>query len=148
MANNPINWGNALNEERQAYFNNLGLLVLRIGISILMLFGHGFDKLVYFGEKVVNFPDPLGLGSTASLAFTMFGEFFCSLAIAFGFFTRFATVPMIIIMLVAIFIIHGDDPWSKKEFATLYLLPYLTLLFTGAGRFSIDRLIFSKRNEP
>ena len=41
-------------------------------------------------------------------------------------------------MLVAAGLIHADDPWAKKEFALMYLLPFLALLFTGAGRFSLD----------
>jgi putative oxidoreductase len=41
-------------------------------------------------------------------------------------------------MVVAAFIIHGDDPFAKKEFALLYAIPFLTLVFTGAGKFSLD----------
>jgi putative oxidoreductase len=47
-------------------------------------------------------------------------------------------------MLVAAFIIHADDPFRKQEFALLYAVPYLTLILTGGGKFSIDALIFKK----
>ncbi len=145
MTKFKINWRDeSIDIAKQQKLVDTGLLLLRIGIASLMLFGHGFDKLVGFSEKAVHFPDPLGVGSVASLGLTVFAEFFCSVAILFGFFTRYATVPLIITMLVAIFIIHGDDPWSKKEFATLYLLPYLTLLFSGSGRYSVDFKLFKK----
>ena len=44
-------------------------------------------------------------------------------------------------MLVAIFIIHIGDPLKKMEMAILYLIPYLVLLWNGAGRYSLDALI-------
>ena len=139
-----INWSNTLNEEREKHYQNLGLLILRIGVALLMLFGHGFEKLVNFGSIASGFPDPFGIGSTASLILAVFAEFFCSIAIAFGFMTRFSTIPLIITMLVAAFVIHGDDPWGKKELALMYLIPYLTILFSGPGKYSIDRMIFKK----
>ena len=43
-------------------------------------------------------------------------------------------------MLVAIFVAHASDPWAKKELAFMYLVPALTLLLTGPGRFSLDWL--------
>lgn len=145
MAKFNINWhDDSADKEKKQKLIDIGLLVLRIGIASLMLFGHGFEKLVNFSEKAVSFPDPLGFGSSVSLALTIFAEFFCSIAILFGFFTRYATIPLIITMLVAILVIHGDNPWDKKEIAFLYLVPYLTLLFSGSGRYSVDFKLFKK----
>jgi putative oxidoreductase len=42
-------------------------------------------------------------------------------------------------MWVAVFIIHADDPFGKQEFGLLYLIPYLTLYFTGPGKLSLDK---------
>jgi putative oxidoreductase len=72
---------------------------------------------------------------------------FCSIAIILGFATRFVSIPLIITMFVAVFIIHADDPWQKKEFALLYLVPFLTLLFTGAGKFSLDAVIKKRKKD-
>ena len=45
-------------------------------------------------------------------------------------------------MLVAIFIVHANDPFAKGwELAFMYLLPYITLILTGGSCFSVDRLI-------
>ena len=41
-------------------------------------------------------------------------------------------------MLVAAFMIHGDDPWGKQEFPLLYTAIYFTIFLMGAGRFGID----------
>jgi putative oxidoreductase len=123
----------------RAMLLSLGLLFLRLGAGGMMMTAHGWAKLSKWGEMSATFPDPLGIGSSSiSLAMAIFAEFFCSLAVVLGFLTRLAVIPLMTTMLVAAFIIHWEDPWNKKEFALLYFLPFLTLLFTGAGRFSID----------
>jgi len=103
-----------------------------------MLLAHGWGKLTGFGDLSSKFPDPIGLGSTPSLALAVFAEVFCAIAIMLGLFTRAAAIPLLITMLVAAFVIHGDDPFQKKEFALLYAAPFLMLIFTGAGSLSID----------
>lgn len=121
--------------------NDIGLLILRLGSGLFMLFAHGWGKLVNFSSIAPKFPDPIGLGSSVSLGLAVFSEFFCALFLAMGLFTRFVSVPLLITMLVAAFIIHGGDPWKKQEFALLYAIPYLTLIFTGGGKFSVDQFI-------
>jgi putative oxidoreductase len=119
---------------------SLGLLVLRISMGLMMAFGHGWGKLAAYGERAAGFPDPLGIGGPLSMALTVFAEFFCSLALVAGLFTRGVVIPLIITMLMAALVIHGDDPWGKKELALMYLFPYLTILIAGPGRYSLDAL--------
>jgi len=45
-------------------------------------------------------------------------------------------------MVVALFVIHGADPWSKKELAFTYLAVYSGLLFSGPGKLSLDYRLF------
>jgi putative oxidoreductase len=45
---------------------------------------------------------------------------------------------------VAAFVIHGGDPWKKKEFALLYAVPFLTLILTGGGRYSLEAMLGKK----
>lgn len=123
---------------------SVGLLLMRVALGAFMAFGHGWGKLASFSEKSATFPDPLGMGNPVSMALAIFAELFCSLAIVLGLATRLAAIPLIITMLVAAFVIHGDDPWRKKELALLYLIPFLTLVFTGPGRISLDATIRSK----
>ena len=42
-------------------------------------------------------------------------------------------------MLVAAFIVHGADPFAKKEKALLYAICFLVIAITGAGKYSIDK---------
>jgi putative oxidoreductase len=86
-----------------------------------------------------GFADPIGVGEEASLILTVFAEFVCGILLAIGLFTRAALVPLMVTMVVAVFIIHADDPFSKQEFGLLYLIPYVTLFLTGPGKLSLDK---------
>lgn len=127
---------------------SFGLLVLRLGLGGLIVLAHGWTKLSNYGVMSGQFADPIGLGPSLSFALTVFAEFFCGLAVVFGFLTRLAVVPLIIQFLVLEFIVHPADPWQTKEFVLLFLIPWVTLLFTGAGRYSIDFVMFRNRKMP
>jgi len=114
----------------------------------MMLGGHGLAKLTGFAQMRAQFPDPLGIGSAASLALAVFAEAFCSAAVILGFVTRLAVVPLLTTMLVAIFLVHGSDPWEKKELAALYLVPFLAILLAGPGRVSIDASVARSGPKP
>jgi len=110
-----------------------------------MLFGHGWGKLVTFGDRMDSFPDPLGVGSAVSLGLAVFAEVVCAFLVSIGLLTRAALIPLIITMLVAAFIIHGPDPLfgsgRTKEMALLFLAGYLSIFVAGPGKFSLDRLL-------
>lgn len=118
---------------------NLGLLILRLGIAGMMLGAHGIPKILNFSTLKDTFSDPIGLGSSASLVLAIFAEVVCTLAVMVGFKVRFTVIPPLVTMLVAAFIIHADDPWGKKEFALLYAIPYIALLISGAGKYSVGK---------
>jgi len=141
-----IDWSEqSRREQRQKNLTSFGLLALRIGIGTLMLFAHGSPKLVSFSTLAEQFPDPLGLGGPLILVLAIIAQFFCSLAISLGFLTRWATIPPIILLLVAAFGVHGGDPFAKQELALVYLIPFIALAFAGPGRYSVDRLVFKRR---
>lgn len=119
---------------------DLGLLLIRLAVSGFML-THGYPKLIHFAERAERFSDPLGIGSTASLSLVVFAEFFCSMLLFLGLFTRFALVPLMVTMAVVVFIVHGDDPFGDKEKALLFLIPYIGLFLTGPGNWSLDRML-------
>ncbi|MDQ3190272.1 MAG: DoxX family protein [Bacteroidota bacterium] len=119
------------------------LLMLRIGVSALML-THGLPKLSKLIEGNLQFPDPLGIGMASSLVLAVFAEAICSFLILFGVATRIATIPLIITMATAAFVVHLEDPFNKKELPILYILIYLTILILGSGKFAIDNWIHKK----
>lgn len=134
-----------LNPNTEANLRNLGLLLLRVAAGGMMLVKHGIPKIERFGQDPIRFSDPLGVGVLASLSLAVFAEVVCSSAVILGLLTRLAAVPLVATMLVAAFIVHADDPWNKKEFALMFALPFLTLVFTGPGAWSVDSRIFKGR---
>ncbi|MDP2309907.1 MAG: DoxX family protein [Pseudomonadota bacterium] len=124
---------------------DVGLLLLRAYAGGAMLLMHGWGKLLSFPEKASSFPDPLGVGSPVSLGLAVFAEVVCAALIVAGAFTRLAAVPLVVTMLVAGAIIHGGDPWAKKELAFTYAAVFACLLCTGPGALSVDVRLRGKR---
>lgn len=118
-----------------------GLLVLRVGVGLLMM-THGWPKYMSFSEKADKFYDFLGLGGATSLALTVFAELCCSALLGLGLGTRIILVPLIILAAVIVIVIHGPDAFGDKEHGLLFLIPYITLMFTGPGKYSLDFLLF------
>lgn len=124
---------------------DLALLILRVSVALLML-SHGLPKLgLLFSDAPIQFPGIMGMSPGLSLFMAVFAEVLCSLFILFGFGTRLAVVPLIITMLVAVFMIHANDPLAKKEAGLQYLLVYLVLFITASGKYSLDQLFFGKK---
>ena len=120
---------------------SFAMLVFRLGVGSLMMVKHGWDKLTHFSQMTSKFSDPFHIGSTTSLALVVFAEFFCSAFIILGLFTRLACIPLIIAMSVALFSASHGDFFGKGEAAGLFLISFVTLLFTGPGKVSVDRFI-------
>ena len=137
-----IRWDAFMTPQRAALLHDVGLLVLRVGVGLMMAFSHGLgkmQKLMAGGE--IQFGDPIGIGVVPSLFLAGTAEFFASLAVAVGLFTRLAAIPLAITMSVAAFIVHAQDPFAKQEFALLYLFAFVCLIVAGPGRFSLDAVM-------
>ena len=119
----------------------MGLLILRLGAGGMMIAGHGWEKLLSFSERSAGFPDPLGIGHVSSMAGTVGAEVVCASLVAIGLATRLAALPLVFTMAVAGFVINAGEPWGEKELAAIYLLPFLVLVFTGPGAYSVDARI-------
>lgn len=122
---------------------SVAALVLRLMVGGAML-SHGIPKLLAFGTLSANFPDPLGVGSFVSLMLSIGAEVGCSVLLILGLFTRLALLPLLFTMLMAFFVIHAADPFAVKELAMTYIAIYIAIFSLGAGRFSLDSLIFKQ----
>jgi putative oxidoreductase len=118
--------------------SDIGLAVLRILPSAFLL-SHGIPKLQKLLNGDFEFADPLGIGATPSLFLAVIGEVICPILVIIGYKTRWATVPILILMVVAAFIVHGSDPFGRKELALLYLICFAVIMLLGPGRYSIDK---------
>lgn len=138
-----------------------GLLILRLGVAGYMI-THGWSKVTMLMERQFEmFGDPIGIGPVASLVLVVLAEFLCAILVVAGLATRLAAIPIVITMAVAAFVAHGADPWTmteaamrffsgaskswaSKQPALTFLFVFLALVFTGAGRYSLDALIASR----
>jgi putative oxidoreductase len=133
---------------------SLGILLVRIIIGVLMAF-YGYQKLINFETmaasdfwaKEVSF---LGMTGKAPLALTIFAEFFCSLFLIIGLFTRLSLIPLLICMgyiiaCVAKFeVIYSGDNGIEVNTAFVYFVIYLGIYFTGPGNYSLDYKIANR----
>ncbi len=116
-----------------------GLLLIRLFMGLAMA-SHGYAKI--FGGNMAQMVDGVGsMGFPLPVVFAWaaaLSEFAGGLLIAAGCMTRAAALFVLITMCVAFFIVHANDPFKVKELAYLYGAVSLGLIFTGAGRFSLD----------
>jgi len=126
---------------------SIGLLVLRVSTGLMMLLGHGVDKLKGFGAMSEKFPVPSFfplkyMSPQISLMATIGAEVVAASLLVLGLATRPAAFVLAFTMVVAAFDIHGADPFGKKELALMYLVAATVILLAGAGKFSLDARIF------
>ena len=133
-------------------------LVLRLSLGLVM-FPHGAQKFLGwyggfgFSGTMGFFTETMHLPWIVALL-VIAGEFFGSLGLIAGLLTRFTAASFMVIMLGAITTVHLQNGffmnWSGKqqgegyEYHLLVIGLGLALLITGAGKWSVDRLIMEK----
>ncbi|RXE70029.1 DoxX family protein [Muribaculaceae bacterium Isolate-002 (NCI)] len=122
---------------------NVALLALRLLFGALFMV-HGLSKLTGFIQMSSTFPDPLGIGREFSLVLAIFGEVGCSILLILGLLTRLALIPMVFTMCIAFFVIHAGVTFAAKEPAFTFLLTFVILWISGAGKYSLDYLIVNR----
>lgn len=134
--------------------SDFGLLLIRLMLGVLMFF-YGYEKLIHFNEmaasdfwaKNVSF---FGMTGGTPLFLTVFAEFFCSLFLILGLFTRFSLFVLMFCMGYIFMVIFpmsivdkGENGFHFND-AFVYFIIYLGLFFTGPGKYSLDKKLFNK----
>lgn len=119
---------------------NVAILLLRLGVAALVM-THGIPKLMSVLDGNLGFGDPLGIGPATSLLLVTFAEAICAFFILIGLWTRVAAIPLIINFIVVVFVAHADDPFGNKEKGVFFLISFIVLFLTGAGKYSLDKII-------
>ena len=145
---------------------DFALLLLRLaGIGMVVM--HGWGKLVRMaggdrgfvnGVAEMGFPFPIAFAWAAVLAETVL-----AVMVTLGFFTRPAAAISAVNMAVAAFLRHRahlhwaaalglrsypaetTKAWGNPELALMYLVVFLALALAGGGRYSLDRVLGSRR---
>ena len=120
---------------------------------------HGYAKIVRGPEAFAAILHALGMPAPSLLAWaTILIELLGGLAVLLGAFIPLVGVPMIVVLLVAIFTVHIPNGFSSIKLLSvdaagahfgqpgyetdlLYLAALLALMLGGPGRFAVDRLI-------
>ncbi len=133
--------------------SGLSLLILRITIATVFM-AHGSQKLFsWFGgyglEGTGQWMESIGLAPGYLMALLAgSGEFFGGLLLLFGLLTRASSLVLAITMFVAIFSVHFANGFFMSangyEFAFVLLGASVALMFSGAGKYSLDALLLNK----
>ena len=131
------------------YGKSLALLFARLAIAYgfyepaMMKFKDIGSVAEWFGSMGIPFP-------TLNAYMAASTEVLGVLLLTLGLLTRAISIPLIIIMIVAIVTVHLPNGFSAGnngfEIPFYYMLFLLTFLSHGAGKFSLDRLIFGDKS--
>lgn len=128
---------------------NLGLLLLRIGLGIMFIL-HGQPKMFGGIEAWTKLGAVVGLlGIKFYPAFwgfmAAFAEFGGGIMLILGLRTRFAAFLMLMTMLMASYMhFRKGDDFTASSHAIELAIVFGSLLFMGAGNFSLDHKFKNK----
>jgi putative oxidoreductase len=129
------------------FFRSFSLLFVRLALAYgfytpALLKWSNFDSTV---EWFVTLGIPF---ATLSAFIAASVETIAILLLFLGLFTRFISIPLMVIMLVAIALVHLTNGFSVVNNGfeiPLYYFLFLSILVTqGAGKFSLDYLFYGK----
>ena len=124
---------------------------------------HGYAKLARGPELFANILSALGVFDPTLMAWaTILIEIFGGLAVVLGLFIPVAGIPMIVVLLVAIFTVHlpygfssirllsvtaADARFGQPGYETdlLYLAALVALVLGGSGPLAVDRYPYRPR---
>lgn len=129
-------------------FRQWSLTLLRITLGFIFAY-HGYLKLFFPGgfKGTIGFFAAIGIPLPAySALLVALVEFVGGLFLIGGFLSKWASMALIINMLVAIFKVHLSNGFlivnGGIEFAAALIFSLLVILLNGPGRLSLDRVIF------
>lgn len=124
---------------------------------------HGYAKLARGSESFANILGALGVPDPALMAWaTILIEIFGGLAVIVGLFIPLVSIPMIVVLLVAIFTVHLPYGFSSIKLLSvstaganfgqpgyetdlLYIAALIALVLGGSGPLAVDRYLWGSR---
>lgn len=120
---------------------DLGLLLLRLGIGGHLIWStqdnvFSWARMLEFRDFLEKFEFPFPL---ACAVLSVTAQFVGGIALVVGAFTRFAGLVLAFNFVVAIWMVDSLRPYPAAFAALAIVVASLCLMFTGAGRWSLDR---------
>lgn len=127
-----------------SYFTWAAPLAVRITVGVVFM-GTGWTKLHNLPDITKNFT-ALGIPAPEILTPFVSGvEFFGGMLLLVGLLTRFAAVPLMVVMVVAIISAKWSDIEGLEDFLGVeevsYFVMFAWLAIAGPGPVSLDRLV-------
>jgi putative oxidoreductase len=130
------------------------------GKSISLLFARLIVAYGFYGPAMMKWSDIDSVASwfgTLGIPFPTLNAYMAAstemagvVLLTLGFLIRLISIPLIVVMLVAIFTVHlhngfscGDNGFEIPVYYMLFLLIFIT---SGAGKFSLDRIVFGDKS--
>ena len=120
------------------------LLLYRVIISLLFVFGYGLKKLKMLINGEDFFYSFLGFGSDITLLLASIGELIAPVFIIIGYKTRFFTALPLFMMFIVVLDVKSGEPFESYQTALLYLISLSIIIIAGPGKYSIDNYIKGK----
>jgi uncharacterized membrane protein YphA (DoxX/SURF4 family) len=141
-------FGTSLNDNKVL---NTGWLLFRLHIGLSLAIHAGWPKMnnlsapAWFNEQVAGlgftFPSPAFWAILAS-----WGEFVGGICIALGLLTRFSALQLAFQFFVISFLWYEEpEPVTGMYFQQTLFWGYVLVVFTGGGRYSLDKMIMNRR---
>lgn len=131
------------------YGKSLSLLFARVVVAYgfyepaMMKWSDIGSVAQWFGSMGIPFP-------TLNAYMAASAEIMGVILLTLGLLTKFISLPLIVVMIVAIVTVHLPHGFSAGEngfeIPLYYMLFLLIFVANGAGKFSLDRLIFGEKN--
>ena len=125
---------------------DLAILLLRIVFGGLFIW-HGWMMADNYSQYQPMTQDIIGIGTKLTYDLPMIFELVCGTCIVLGFMTRLMVIPIAIIITIAYFIAHKKDMFMMKTFPFLLMCLAPVVFILGSGRYSLDNLIFSNKQQ-
>jgi len=123
-----------------------GLAIIRIITGLFMVY-HGWE--VFDAGKMKTYLEWDQFQSPYSLFLVHLGkgsEFAGGLLLTLGLFTRWACLIIAVTMLYISLFVGTGKIWYQDQHPFLFVLLALVFFFTGPGKYSIDHILFTKKN--
>lgn len=143
-------WGNF-----GKFLESIGTYIPRLGLRLFLAYEfwlsgvEKFNGANWFADIQSDFPFPFDLVPTGiSWQVSTWFELIGAIALVFGLATRFFSLSLVVLTIVAWVAVHAGNGYNVCDngykLPLVYLIMFIPLFFNGAGKVSIDHIIWKR----